>query len=161
MELMKSMIPMNREEILTHFYYDREQGKLFNQSHRSGAKFGKEAGSKNVKGINIILNGKRYKAHQIIYFLEHGYQPTRLQHIDGNLFNNHHSNLVDNAISSLPTNKRNKSGVKNVFFCNHYKVWKVCFRQDKKAICIGRFEDKDEAIACAEEYRKTLLTRKG
>lgn len=100
---------MTREDILYYFRYDSVNGQLIWINHWYNPVLpkilGKIAGCES-KGYNIVrINGKNYKVHRIIWFLETGEWPKLIDHIDGNGLNNH----IDNIRSVNHTiNNRNR-----------------------------------------------------
>ena len=54
---------------------------------------GKKAGSAGKRYLQTAVNKKLYGNHRLIFMMFHGFMPERVDHIDGNTFNNCIENL--------------------------------------------------------------------
>ena len=117
---------------------------------------GKEVGSFDGNGYySAEFEGKRYRNHRIVYFLNTGIDPEekRVDHIDTNSLNNKISNLRlatqkqngDNRKKS----KNNTSGVTGVSWCKTLNKYKPSIRCNGKLLDLGSFikSEKDKAVA--------------
>lgn len=79
----------------------------------------------------IKIKGKYYKVHQILYFLYHGKQATKvIDHINGNKLDNNYYNLRDvlQGENCKNTHKKNKdTGVVGVYYDRYTKGLKSKF----------------------------------
>ena len=160
---------VTREEILYYFDYDRERGVLIWKNHwNATVRFrclGKIAGKKDKTDyISVKVNWKLYRIHRLIWFIEKGYYPEQVDHIDGDFSNNKIENL------RAVTNREN---------CQNYKIhrtgkligctwdksrgnWKAQIKLEGKTKFIGRFNSEQEAhdaykIKHFEMFRKLPL----
>lgn len=106
---------------------------------------------------SVMLNGKNYLAHRIVYALHHGCAPEYIDHIDGDRTNNVIENLRECTNAQNMTNSKgrsdNKSGVKNVNWDSGRSKWRVAIQHDGKQKHIGYFSEIDLAKAAAIEAR--------
>ena len=116
------------------------------------------AGNINNHGYRIVhLGSKIYSAHRIVYMMQHGALPDRLDHIDGNKLNNRIENLrpatrSENAFNTKPPST-NKSGSKNVFYSVGNKAYRVSLVINGKKKHIGYYKDLELADLVATEAR--------
>lgn len=121
----------------------------------------KIAGTLDTQGyMNIKHDGYRYKCHRIAYGLMTGDWPKgQIDHINGVVADNRWSNLrvasgQENAQNSK-TRTDNKSGHKNVYWCNTYQKW-VARIKDKSGKKHTRYcKSLEEAIQQAHKLRIT------
>lgn len=168
------MTPLPDVETLTrNFSYDPASGKLFfkmrtddmftatagRSAHHQCNLFnskhgGKEAGNKNSEGyICVKFQGRTLKVHRIIWKIVYGDEPDCIDHINRNPSDNSLSNLRAVSQSVNSQNKRvqsnNSSGVPGVYFSEG--KWTAAIQIGPKRTKIGRFQNKDEAIAARRE----------
>lgn len=94
--------------------------------------------------------GDRY-IHRVVIGAKEG---EIVDHINGNKLDNRRSNLrictpQENAYNSS-IRKNNRTGVRGVYWDSNRKKWAVQITANKKTICVGRFEDFNEACAARE-----------
>lgn len=84
-----------------------------------------------------------------------GEQPINIDHIDGNGLNNKWSNLrsVSHSVNgkNQKKHKTNTSGVSGVYYRKDSNRWRARIMVDDKAISLGTFKNKDDAIAARKE----------
>jgi hypothetical protein len=61
----------------------------------------------------------------------------------------HHTNCMNRA-----NNKKSKSGIKGVHWCNTHKLWKVTKSEKGKHLNFGYFKNLEDAIPVAKEIYK-------
>lgn len=133
-------------------YWKRKPSKYGN------IKVGDKAGSTHSIGYRIVqLNGRKYKAHRIIFFMHHGYVPEEIDHIDGDPSNNKVENLRAATHTQNMFNKKTYvnsiSGVKGVSWHKAAKKWYVQIRSNQKHLFQGLFNDLELAELVAIEAR--------
>jgi len=149
------------------FMYNSETGELiwknrpidhFKSLHScnrlNSACAGKKAGGL-VKGWGetkyqvINLDGKKFKAHRIIWKMINGVDPEEIDHINGNGLDNRVVNLRDVTRSGNGKNKKiqvsNSSGLSGVYWHKSNQYWCAQIGSEGKRIFLGGFEDKFEA----------------
>ena len=151
---------ITRERLLEVFDIDIITGIIQWAKPHSKArhiKIGDLAGCIHNKGYWWIrIDGKRFLAHHIIWFIAKGYWPkNQIDHIDGKKLNNAITNLreVTNQQNSWNSYKRknNVSGYKGVSWHNYSKKWQVSIFVENKKIYIGVFESKNDAARAYNE----------
>jgi hypothetical protein len=143
--------------------FDYQDGNLVWKVKKAQAvKIGTIAGwaNRDVHGqqyMNIEIDGTAYKLHRLVFMYHHGYFPSRVDHIDGNRFNNHVENLREVTASQNAQNskfrKNNTSGYKNVFFDKRNKKWRVLLRVNGVNKSFGYYDDLELADLVATEAR--------
>ena len=105
------------------------------------------------------FNYKRYMAHQIVFYLTHGYFPRYIDHIDGDRTNNHPDNLREVTASQ---NQHNRKGRGYTFDrCNNR--WKAQIRVAGIDHHLGMFTSEDAArrayVEAKRKYHPTAPAR--
>jgi hypothetical protein len=145
--------------------FDLVDGKIYyKETYNSRAMKGLEAGTVQNNGYrSVIIKGRDFLAHRIIYYLHYGVWPGDFQvdHIDGDKLNNKPENL------RLVTNKQNQKSYNKPTKGASSKYRGVCWDKsrnkyvaqivhNKKVINLGRFTcEKEAALAyniAAEKY---------
>ena len=140
------------------FEYDGKD--LFWKIPTKGHKIGQKAGSTYSGYCCIKFNGKLYKAHRLIYLMNHGELPQFIDHIDGNPLNNKIENL-------RPANKRengynrklnanNTTGVKGVTYDIATQKYRARVWANKKVHSLGFFDTIENAKKAVESCREQL-----
>ena len=141
------------------FMYD--DGKLF---WKISTGFPRQHAGFEIKDHNkphgykrVTVNGKRYKVHQIIFMMHHGYLPPLIEHIDKDKLNNRIENLrplewPEHSIKSFV--KKNESKVRNVNFRKDRNKYQVKMNVDNKRMHFGFYDTLEEAKKVAEEMRQ-------
>jgi hypothetical protein len=140
-----------------------KDGKLYNRyAYTSRVKAGEEAGAFSG-GYRIVgVNGKRYKAHRVVWMLHRGYigEGLQIDHIDGDRSNNHIDNLrvCTNAENSRNGKLRvsNTSGIKGVTWSKARSGWQVQIKKDYKNHYFGTYQSLELAELIAQEARDSL-----
>lgn len=147
--MMARKLP-EKEEILSQFLYDKENGLLIYKksgkiakSSPSGNGYIRVGFSEKPRGTRMIL------VHRIIFFLETGEEPEQVDHIDMNRENNHISNLRASTRSqnhaNLNGNRNGTSKYKGVYWHKSSQKWFVQTKVDQKSIFLGEYKDEKEA----------------
>lgn len=112
------------------------------------------AGSVNSEGYrHIEIEGKKYKAHRIIWLYVYGVMPEReIDHINRQKLDNRIENLRE---SNRQINSRNRSagsnsltGVRGVYWQANCKKWvSVIGVGNGKRVTLGYYNDIEEAIS--------------
>lgn len=105
---------MDYETAKKFLRYDSSTGFLF---WKAGRRAGHKAGTRTSQGyIRIMLDGKCYQAHRVIFLLLEGcWPPADVDHINGDRADNRRCNLrkatrSENAANRHRPNKNNRSG---------------------------------------------------
>jgi len=119
---------------------------------------GKRAGTVNHGYLIINLNGFFYRAHKIIFLIEHGIYAEVIDHINGDRLDNRICNLRQVTHSqnmmNRPTQKNNKSGLKGVSL-HPGGLWRARIWVKRKEYFLGFFKTKELAFEAYCEAAKT------
>tara|TARA_R110002153_G_scaffold20516_2_gene69530 strand:- start:105 stop:659 length:555 start_codon:yes stop_codon:yes gene_type:complete len=144
--------------------YDTETGNLFWATPRlRGPKTTWFLGYINMNGymcFNRSFGGRGfyYRNHRVVWFLNYGYVPDFLDHIDGDKLNNRVENLRP-ATNSL--NQRNKLSYGRCKFkgvCASKNKYRARLKRDNKEIRTGYFETPEEAARAYDKFVEEELT---
>lgn len=121
---------------------------------------GKAAGSKFLTGYILIkINNIFYCAHRLAWLYVNGHDPKEfIDHInrikdDNRLCNLREASRVENGYNrKLSIN--NKSGIKGITWCSHYKKWLARINVNGIRKFIGYFENINDAEISIIESRK-------
>jgi hypothetical protein len=169
---------LTQEVLLELFRYDRESGKIFwlprdvkyfkvgrdsYTPERSQKTWNtKNAGNEAFTRANLenylvgSLFGKFVQSHRVIWCMEYGYWPNKIDHIDGNRQNNRLENLrevtdLENAKNrKLPSN--NTSGHQGVFWHKKTQKWLARISCNKCIYNLGSFESYEDAVNIRKSY---------
>lgn len=156
MELTHKKLTKTLDYINGVFYWKIDGNNQF-------VKKGRIAGSVEKKGYLVLtIFGKRYKAHRLAWFYEHGHFPSnQIDHINQNKLDNRIENLrdVDNRTNATnrPIRTPTKSGCYGVTWNKYHQKWAVRINIDKPEKHIGYFKALEDAIA----KRKSLEVNYG
>lgn len=121
---------------------------------------GDAVGSKNTKKDPYLITsikGVKYLIHKLVFLMHHGYIPSVVDHIDGNIANNKINNLREATKAqnrhNSKLNKNNTSGCKNVTWHKNDNSWHVTLRANGKQHSCGYFKDLELADLVAQEAR--------
>jgi len=101
--------------------------------------------------VVVLINGKTYKVHRLIFLMHHGYLPEKIDHIDCNKTNNKIENLRPAThtqnLQNRPKYRNNTSGLKGVSFHKKTSKWQSSIRIAGKQKYLGIFESKEDAYS--------------
>lgn len=144
------------KQIKEALYY--KDGNLYWKNSSKGTKQGALAGWQGDRCRTIEFNQKNYKAHRLIFLLNHGYLPKYIDHIDGNPRNNKIENLREAThqqnLFNTKLRKDNTSGYKGVSFVKNLNKWLAQSTLNGKNYYLGIFINKDDAINAAKNFRE-------
>ena len=151
---------MITKQLITE-YFDHKDGHLYWKKVMHPNKqylVGQEVGSIHKTGYrHVTWMGKVHKVHRLIFFLEHGYLPKEIDHINGDRQDNRIENLREVTRSENQYNKamcsNNTSGFRGVNWHKHSKSWVVRVCTKGKTKILGYFKDLELAGLVADEAR--------
>lgn len=118
---------------------------------------GQEAFTANENGYRAgAVLGVPCKAHRVAYAIYHGeHPPAEIDHINGDKADNRIKNLraVNHGENAKNTAiySNNRSGTPGVCWCSYHKSWDVKIGLGGRQVRIGRFKDKDDAVAARKK----------
>lgn len=148
---------MIQSELLEFITYDPDTGNCFwRKKPSSKIKVGDKVGYVSKDGYQYFgFKGKTLKLHRAIFLMLHGYLPKYVDHKDHNRLNNKPDNLRAATMTSNNRNcslqKNNSSGVVGVSYSATRKKWVAMIWHKSKAIPLGRFLLKEDAIKARKE----------
>ena len=107
---------------ILHELFEYRDGELYWKVNRYRVKsLGKLAGwIENTGYRRVLIDGKKYQIHRLVYMMHYGFMPKTIDHLDGNRLNNKIENLRPATIEENCRNSikrtNNTSGVKGVFW---------------------------------------------
>ena len=151
------MSELNQELLKEYFEYrDGHLWWIKKSSPYSNIKVGQQAGYTSKNGYRqIMLYGKGYLEHRLIWLYHYGELPMYLDHINGDKLDNRPENLrictnLQNSYNR--TSSKNSSSVyKGVCWDNYYRKWLASYSYKGQSIYVGRFSNEEDA---AKAYRK-------
>ena len=149
---------LNKQMLNELFEY--RDGEIYYKVSRSRNKAGSKAGTyrKHDNAYQVIIGGKHYLVHRVVFMLHHGYMPEMVDHIDGNRANNKIENLrqadVNQNAQNAVKRKDNTSGVKGVNWSKVDKCWRVRVQCKNKRIDFGGYQDLEFADLVSQMARE-------
>lgn len=145
------------ERLQNVLYYERGSGRFFwTKTFNSRIQRGDQAGTMLKNGYwQITIDCEFYLEHRLAWFWCNGDWPNgKLDHADGNIWNNRIGNLRVATTSQNGANARtsalNTSGYKGVSWDKSRGMWSAFITVDCKHIYLGRFTELSMA---AQAYR--------
>jgi HNH endonuclease len=134
-----------------------ENGNLFWNCSRKGAKKDVPAGTKNTNGyLRVSVDKKLFYVHQLIFLFHHGFMPKFIDHINGNRMDNKIENLRKATCQENNRNQKkrndNTTGCKGV--SKSGKKFRAYITINKKQKWLGVFdtiEDASKAYSLASQ----------
>lgn len=145
--------------------YDPETGLLWwikTNSQRAPA--GSVAGclSKRTGYVSVGVNGKRMRAHRVVWMMVYNEIPSEIDHIDGDRSNNRIENLRLVSRSGNNQNRgvqrNNTSGATGVSFDSYRSRWAARIQSNGKQISLGRFHSFNEAVRAYADAKAKIHT---
>jgi hypothetical protein len=134
--------------------YTVKEGHFFFQK-------GTEAGYYRDGYRYMMVEGKAYPCHHLVWLIHHGHLPPKgmdIDHKDMNRSNNRIGNLRLSTRSqnmmNMPAHKDSKSGIKGVVWRADTKKWSVRVTANGEYKSFGSYEDLELAELVANEARE-------
>ena len=139
-------------EVLT---LEPETGVLTWKIGRKKCAAGTVAGRKDSNGYwRVMVDGADYRAHHLVWVLEHGKFPTMLDHINGNKLDNRPANLREcthtENMQNVGKRRNNTSGVKGLIWWASRSLWQGQIYYKRK-----RYVYRNAARRAVEEWLVT------
>jgi hypothetical protein len=148
------------QERLKELFEYREDGTFVRKVSTSNrVKVGDVVGWSTVgnRYVGLTVNGIKTYMHRMVFLYHHGYLPDCIDHIDGNGTNNKIENLREATQSqnlcNIKRKSSNKSGVKNVVWCESSNKWGVFLKVNGRQKYFGVYPDIELAELVAVEAR--------
>ena len=163
--LKESDIILKLTQDIIRKLFDYDDGNLIRRSSVSNnTEIGDIAGYINSAGsgyLQIMIGGKSYSNHRIIWLWQYGYLPENfIDHIDRNTLNNRIENLREVSQSCNMRNAKqhhdNTSGVKGVIYNKKNNKWIGQISNKRKTCHSKSFDDFVEAVAHRLAYEQSL-----
>ena len=145
--------------------YNIDSGKFtWVKSPARVVKAGSAAGRLRPDGyVNIQIKGRLYFAHRLAWLITHREWPEdQIDHINGNRADNRISNLrkVSRAQNgqNRKTNKNSATGITGVTWNKKRKTWIARIMVNKKAIHLGYFDSKEDAVLARRSAETAMFT---
>lgn len=113
-----------------------------------------------VYGTTVGKNRKTVKLHRWITFTPKGIDVDHINHsgLDNRDENLRMSTRSENLQNRKGATIRNKSGIRGVYWCNHFKKWKAEVMLNGKRVFNKSFNTLEEAEKAVKEARAKYLT---
>lgn len=113
---------------------------------------------KATKYLGIVDGKAKYQTVHL-HALIVDFKMQHIDHINHDTLDNRKSNLLDttaqsNLFNRNGANKNTTTGVRNVSYLKKDKKFLVQFQINRKNVLFGRFDRLEDAVECAEKYRK-------
>lgn len=134
-------------------------GMLFHKVNRGKAKKGNRAGNDCNLYRSLGINKVVYYEHRIVFYIQNGWCPDYIDHINGNKQDNRIENLRSATAEQNTHNARAKqsaSGVKGITFDRRVSRWTARLRYEGKRKHLGNFCTKELAQEFVELAREMV-----
>lgn len=157
---MKPLVTQERVREL--FNYDPDTGQFTWKVGRGGRKSGDIAGGvhepkKGYRRVQMVIDGRNYKAHRIVWLYVYGEWPDLIDHINGDATDNRLCNLrkatmAQNLANMKWTGRRSTQFRGVSYFANGYMA-QISYKN--RSLYLGRFKTAEEAhVAWCEAAKK-------
>ena len=156
---MNSHDSITQEYVQSLFDY-HEDGYLLWKTTGKGIAKNRIAGSldKSKGYFSVMIDGKNYYVHRVIFLIHYGYLPKYIDHKDTNRSNNKVDNLREATSTQNKGNaykkRNNTSGFKGVSWSKPSNKWQAAITQNSRPVHLGVFSDK---ISAAKAYNEAAL----
>lgn len=138
--------------------FEYKDGELFYKVTRGHLKHGSIAGTIRKDGRkHVIINGKHYMNHRVIFLMFNGYLPEFVDHINNDPTDNRIENLRQCTRTENSWNKRiqhnSTTKIKGVSWHKQSKKWGARITVNGKRMELGRFNDIELAELVVIEGR--------
>jgi hypothetical protein len=136
---------------LSYVRYDKISGNFYWIRNAGKCKIGQICGSLNLGYITIRIDGVRYQAHRLAWFINYWYLPDQIDHINGVKHDNRLENLrecsyVENAQNIYGPHSNNfRTGLVGVAYHINSGLYQAKIRVDGDRISLGYFKTAIEA----------------
>lgn len=156
------MKKLTQKRLMEVLRYDPATGVFKWMESGSGRRADLVAGYESPDGYTqIMVDGKNYFAHRLVWFLYHGYFPEHdLDHIDRDKSNNRLDNLREASrqcnVRNTGNRSTNTSGVKGVYWDKRDNKWyaQICISGKNKHL--GLYENFDDAVMARYNKEKEV-----
>lgn len=137
--------------------FDYKDGELIwiKPSKQKPQLLGQVAGYTKQTGYKeLCIDGTQIMVHRVVYIWHFGEFEGFLDHKNGDIQDNHIENLRVATRAQNNANvgvRKNKSGVRNVYWRKDLQKWHVSVRKNKKNHHVGYFQTMEEASNAAKE----------
>jgi len=150
---------ITQEQLKALFDYDPTDGWFVNRIDRGPrAMAGTVAGCVTAKGyIEIKINGKPYRAHNLAWLYVYGVWPALLDHIDRDPSNNKIDNLREATTTQNNHNSERAvgtSGLRGAYFDRRTSHWYSQIKVQDQIVWLGTFSSAKEAHEAFEVAAK-------
>lgn len=159
---MKCRLPnISKARVRELFDYQPNTGVLVRKVTRGNRSAGRIVDTPSSKGyLRVLVDGKRYYAHQVVWVYFHDSWAKQIDHINGNKQDNRIENLRDvdtstNCHNQYGPRKNNRLGVKGVHKIRSGKYRASCTVRGVKCD-LGVFPTPESASVAYEEFKKGL-----
>jgi hypothetical protein len=158
---------ITRARVLELLTYDAKAGQLRWKQRRGRGLAGAVAGSLDDKGYGVIgIDGIRHYIHRIIYLIETGTLPPRVDHRNLDITNNRFSNLrpcssTQNQQNTPKRRGRYSSRYKGVYYCKSPRLknrWAAQIKDNGRRVWLGSHRSER---AAAKAYDVAARARHG
>ena len=157
MAIFNAITPEDDAAIIRALSCDPESGSItrrsISRSRNPASRSGRQAGHKDARGyIEVGVNGKRYKAHRLVWFFANGSWPVGvIDHINGDRSDNRIVNLRDvsqqeNVHNVGTIGRQTKTGIMGVVQMEN-GMFRPEIQVGESRISLGTFATIEEASA--------------
>ena len=143
-----------------HSLFEYKDGSLYWKVRKAQNTYiGKRAGSPTHGYESVMVDGRNWRIHRLVFLMQHGYMPKMIDHINNDRSDNRIENLRaaddnQNAHNQM-LRSNNVSGIKGVSWNNDRQKWAVRVNHNKKTY--QRYvQDLELAELVAIEMRSKL-----